>query len=156
MGHMGNCIKNDIEVDKNFYTDETQHFKSDDSWIEGEWMSKKDGCSFGYNGVWEITVNRDEVIIEERHTGLQADRAHCCFRPTAVTSHHRWVLHPHPSHMKVSRQTLTKVASHWEGRFLCQTLVLTIVSQNAGFPRGELHPHPLACPLIACMLTPHC
>jgi len=115
--HMGHCTsspsKNDVEVDKTFYTDETQHFKSDDSWIEGEWMSKKDGCSFGYNGVWEITVNRDEVIIEEQH-------ASCC------------VCVPNPCLKRgCFLHRMIKVAENeWRGTLGCKPIALTVVSDQ--------------------------
>jgi len=72
---MGNCttspINNNNDNNTN-YTD-TQHYKSaqDDTWLEGEWTSTKDCCGFGYKGVWEISVDHDEIFLEEQY-------ASCC------------------------------------------------------------------------------
>merc|ERR1711998_4341 len=102
--------------------------------VEGEWTARSD-IDFGghYDAEWEITADGDDIVITQL-------RGTCCWKAFPDTVFNRC---GRPCHMKVSRQTLSKVApGRWEGRFVCQTLVLTVVSKNelrhsVGFPEGS-------------------
>ena len=78
--------------------------------ISGEWNSRKDCCSFGYKGVWEITENGDELIVNEQ------PGSNCClFVPNCFPKTHR----------------MKKVGEHkWEGTSGCKTVSITIISNT--------------------------
>ena len=83
---------------------------SDKFQISGEWNSRKNCCSFGYKGVWEILENGDELIVQEQ-TG-----SHCCFFiPNCFPKTH---------HMKKVEE------GKWEGTSGCKTVSITIISDT--------------------------
>ena len=81
---------------------------SDKFQISGEWNSRKNCCSFGYKGVWEISENGDELIVQEQMG------SHCCFFiPNCFPKTHH----------------MTKVEEgKWEGTSGCKTVSITIIS----------------------------
>jgi len=114
---MGNCTSspvNDNNDNNTNYTD-TQHYKSvqDDTWLEGEWTSTKDCCGFGYKGVWEISVDHDEIFLEEQY-------ASCC------------VCVPNPCIKRgCMMHRMVKVAQNeWRGTLGCKPISLTVVSPS--------------------------
>lgn len=114
---MGNCTTspiNDNNDNNTNYTD-TQHYKSvqDDTWLEGEWTSTKDCCGFGYKGVWEISVDHDEIFLEEQY-------ASCC------------VCVPNPCIKRgCMMHRMVKVAQNeWRGTLGCKPISLTVVSPS--------------------------
>lgn len=103
--------------------------------IEGVWKVTRDIDIGGhYEAEWEILADSDGTIT------ITQQRGTCCWKlcPDSVMNRCG-----RPIHMKCSRQTLSKVApGRWEGCYLCQTLTLTIVSENElrhslGFPEGS-------------------
>jgi len=117
---MGNCTSspvNDNNDNNTNYTD-TQHYKSaqvdnTSSWLEGEWTSTKDCCGFGYKGVWEISVDHDEIFLEEQY-------ASCC------------VCVPNPCIKRgCMMHRMVKVAQNeWRGTLGCKPISLTVVSPS--------------------------
>jgi len=117
---MGNC-NTATSKDNSIITD-THRFLSaqDDTWMEGDWISTKDCCSFGYKGVWEITfdsVNRDEIILEEQHasccTCVPCICCICCMKRGCLQ--HRMI----------------KVAENeWRGTLGCKPMSLIVVSDQ--------------------------
>ena len=76
--------------------------------ISGKWNSRKDCCSFGYKGVWEITENGDDLIVKE-----QPGSSCCLFVPNCFPKTHR----------------MKKVEDRkWEGTSGCKTVSITIIS----------------------------
>merc|ERR1712093_612435 len=113
--YMGNCTSSPTNDNNNNYT-ETPHYKSvlqDNSWIEGEWTSTKDCCGFGYKGVWEISVDHDEIFLEEQY-------ASCC------------VCVPNPCIKRgCMMHRMVKVAQNeWRGTLGCKPISLTVVSPS--------------------------
>lgn len=117
---MGNCTSspvNDNNDNNTNYTD-TQHSKSaqvdnTSSWLEGEWTSTNDCCGFGYKGVWEISVDHDEIFLEEQY-------ASCC------------VCVPNPCIKRgCMMHRMVKVAQNeWRGTLGCKPISLTVVSPS--------------------------
>jgi len=113
---MGNCTSSPInDENNNNYTETLQHYKSaqDDSWLEGEWTATKDCCGFGYAGIWEISVNHDEIFLEEQNAACCVCVPNPCLKRGCIM--HRMV----------------KVAQNeWRGRLGCKPISLTVVSDR--------------------------
>merc|ERR1712188_113950 len=112
--YMGNCTTSPIN-DNNDNNTDTQHYKSaqDDTWLEGEGTSTKDCCGFGYKGGWEISVDHDEIFLEEQY-------ASCC------------VCVPNPCIKRgCMMHRMVKVAQNeWRGTLGCKPISLTVVSPS--------------------------
>merc|ERR1712146_167762 len=94
----------------------------DDTWIQGEWNSTNKGVSccsggapFTYNGVWEIAVDGDEIILNEVYASSCSYLAvpHPCFKQGCMQ--HR----------------MQKVAQNeWRGTLACKPISLTVLSDQ--------------------------
>merc|ERR1711904_375428 len=104
--------------------------------VEGVWKVTRDIDLGGhYEAEWEILADGDGTIT------ITQQRGTCCWKLCPDTVFNRC---GRPIHMKCCGvRTLSKVApGRWIGHFGCQTLTLTIVSENElrhslGFPEGS-------------------
>ena len=78
--------------------------------ITGEWDSRKNCCGMGYNGVWDITENGEEIIVKE----MPGSRC-CIFVPNCIPKTH---------HMKKINE------NKWQGTYGCKTVSITRISDN--------------------------
>jgi len=120
---MGNCNTSPTR-DDNIYATDSHHFvtSQDDTWIQGEWNSTNKGVSccsggapFTYNGVWEIAVDGDEIILNEVYASSCSYLAvpHPCFKQGCMQ--HR----------------MQKVAQNeWRGTLACKPISLTVLSDQ--------------------------
>merc|ERR1711988_275598 len=111
---MGNCTTAPINNNNNNNKEHHLLAKIDDTWLEGEWVSTKDCCGFGYRGVWDITVNGDELILQEQHGA-------CC----------AWVPNPCLKRGRALMHRMVKVGQNeWRGTLGCKPISLTVVSER--------------------------
>merc|ERR1712227_966607 len=78
--------------------------------LSGEWNSHKEHCSFGYQGVWEIRENREDLVVRE------IPGSKCCFCvPNCFPKTHR---------MKKINE------NEWRGTCGWKTVSITRISDN--------------------------
>merc|ERR1711977_702683 len=102
--YMGNCTSSPVNDNNDNNTS---------SWLEGEWTSTKDCCGFGYKGVWEISVDHDEIFLEEQN-------AACC------------VCVPNPFLKRgcIMHRMVKVTQNEWRGTLGCKPISLTVVSDR--------------------------
>ena len=78
--------------------------------LNGDWNSRKKYCSCGYKGIWRITVNGDEMTVQEQ------PGAHCCFFV--------------PNCFRKTHHMMKKDENKWVGNLGCKRISITRISDN--------------------------